>query len=78
MLSHTFSLFKKGTHLQVVIGWNLFLQEHLSQDLISVSHTLHQLLPPVCSFSAEICRDLIIADILTAGRKKLFESAWHC
>ncbi len=47
------------TNLQVVVGWNFLLQEHLSQDFIGISHTLHQLLPPVCSLNTKICRDLI-------------------
>lgn len=72
---HTRSPALKNTNLQVVIGWHLFFQEHLSQDFISISHTLHQLLPPVCSLSTKLCRDLIIADSLTAGRKKVFEAA---
>lgn len=60
------------TNLQVVIGWNLFLQKHLSQHFIGVSHTLHQLLPATCRLGAEIRRDLIIADSLTARRSESY------
>lgn len=54
------------TDLQVILCWNLLLQEHLAQHFISVGDTLHQLLPPLCSFSAKFWGNLVIADVLTA------------
>ena len=68
----------KDTNLQVVIGGNFFLQKHLSQDFVSVGHTLHQFLPPVCGLGTKLRRDLIIADVLTAGRKTEFELVSYC
>lgn len=70
------------SNLQVIVGWNLFLQEHLSQDFISIGDTLHQLLPAVCGLGTEICWDLIVADSLPAGNEEtacvLFYMAHTC
>ena len=52
-------------HLQVSDRGDPLLQEHLSQDLVSIGHTLHQLLPPLSCLRSKLLWDVLEPELLS-------------